>query len=83
MGQRIKPSAQVKAAHDMGHMEARVSTDDPTLKAADFTEYLINCEIADMMADNRVLKFILDKDFISKNRRLNKQYKNYKSKYWK
>ena len=83
MRQRFKHSGQIDAAYKVGELEARVSTDDPTLTAADFTVYLINCEIADMMADNRVLKFILDKDFISKRRRLNKQYKNYKAKYWK
>lgn len=83
MAKRVRPSKQIEAAFNIGALEARVSTEDPTLKASDFTKYLINCEEADMMADNKVLKYLLDKDFITKSRKLNKQYKKYKSKYWK
>lgn len=83
MAKRIKPSKQIDAAYNMGQLEARVSTEDPTLKASDFTKYLINCEEADMMADNKVLKYIIDNKLIWTSHKLKKIYDKYKSKYWK
>lgn len=85
MGQRIKPSKQVEAAYKVGELEGRVATEDATLKASDFVKYLNNCEDADMMADNKVLKYIIDSGMLSlwRNFNLRKVYNKYKSKYWK
>lgn len=86
MGQRIiKPSRQIEAAYKVGELEGRVAIQDATLKASDFVEYLNNCEDADIMADNKVLKYILDSGMLSlwRNFKLRKVYNNYKAKYWK
>lgn len=83
MGQRIKPSKQVDAAFKMGQLEARVLLDDKSLVASDFTKYLINCEEADIMADNKVLKYIIDNKLIFSSHKLKKIYDKYKAKYWK
>lgn len=85
MGRRIKPSKQVDAAFKMGQVEARVAMNDKNLIASDFTKYLINCEEADIMADNKVLKYIMDSGMLSiwRNFKLRKVYNKYKAKYWK
>ena len=81
----VKPSKQVEAAYRVGKLEGRVATEDVTLKASDFVEYLNNCEDADMMADNKVLKYIIDSGMLSlwRNFKLRKVYNEYKAKYWK
>ena len=81
----VKPSKQVEAAYRVGKLEGRVATEDVTLKASDFVEYLNNCEDADMMADNKVLKYIIDSGMLSlwRNFKLRKVYNEYKLKYWK
>lgn len=83
MDKRIKPSKQVDAAYKMGQLEARVALDDKDLVTSDFTKYLINCEDAEMMADNKVLKYIIDNKLIWASHKLNKIYTKYKKKYWK
>ena len=85
MGQMDKPSKQVESAYRVGKLEGRVATEDASLKASDFVEYLNNCEDADMMADNKVLKYIIDAGMLSHwgNFKLRKVYNKYKSKYWK
>ena len=80
---RAVPSKQVDAAFKMGCIEGRVSVKDDSLTANDFREYLKNAEIAEMMADNKVLKAIIDSGFLISDHRLNRKYEAYKRKYWK
>ena len=81
---KINPHAEVTAAHKMGRLEARVADKDDTLKASDFTLYLNKAERSKMMADNKVLVYIIDnKVELFKSARLKKAYEAYKSKYWK
>ena len=80
---RAVPSVQVDAAFKMGCIEGRVSVKDDTLTAQDYREYLKNAEVAEMMADNKVLKAIIDSGFLSSNTKLKRKYEAYKRKYWK
>lgn len=77
------PSEQVNAAFEMGKIEARVSINDKDLTPVDLYKYLRNAEVAQMMADVKVLKFIIDSGMVDNSRILRKTYNKYKSKYWK
>lgn len=80
---RADPSKQVDAAFKMGDIEGRVSINDTTITATDYRMYLRNAEVAEMMADNKVLKAIIDSGYLAKDSKLKKRYEAYKSKYWK
>jgi deoxyribose-phosphate aldolase len=80
---RAVPSKQIDAAFKMGGIEGRVSVKDSSIKATEFRIYLRNAEIAEMMADNKVLKAIIDSGYLAKDSKLKNRYEAYKSKYWK
>jgi len=80
---RATPSKQVNAAFKMGCIEARVSVNDTTITVTEYRMYLRNAEVAEMMADNKVLKAIIDSGYLAKDSKLKKRYDAYKSKYWK
>lgn len=82
MGKAIA-SKQVDAAFKMGGIEGRVSAKDTSIKATEYRMYLRNAEVAEMMADNKVLKAIIDSGYLAKDSKLKKRYEAYKSKYWK
>lgn len=80
---KIVPSKQIDAAFKMGGIEGRVSLKDMTITATEYRMYLRNAEVAEMMADNKVLKAIIDSGYLAKDSKLKKRYDAYKSKYWK
>lgn len=80
---RAVPSKQIDAAFKMGGIEGRVSVKDSSITATEFRMYLRNAEISEMMADNKVLKAIIDSGYLEKDNKLKKRYDAYKSKYWK
>lgn len=71
----------IKAAHDMGKIEALVKGNHSIGGANELSRYLVNAEIADMPAAKEVLDEI--ETFWLSNRRLKKLYTNYKNKYYK
>lgn len=80
---RATPSKQVDAAFNMGGIEARVAFGDTGISAWDYNRYIRNAEIAEMMADNKVLKAIENSGFLISDSKLKKRYDAYKNKYWK
>lgn len=77
-----KVKREVNAAYEMGRLEARVSVKDESITASDFIKYFINCERATMVADNSVMKYLQDNNYLESGR-LVKVYLTYKSRYWK
>jgi len=80
---RAVAGKQIDAAFKMGCIEARVLIKDTGITATEYRMYLRNAEIAEMMADNKVLKAIIDSGYLAKDSKLKKRYEAYKSKYWK
>lgn len=80
MSRKVK--REVNAAYEMGRLEARVSVKDETLTASDFIKYFINCERAGIVANNSVMKYLQDNNYLESGR-LVKVYSSYKSRYWK